>query len=356
MINNDLLQPAPWKHIPGPNPLLHTGDKGQWDDRYIETAGILEDHGKWYLYYHAIGGETCDGYQLGVAVSDHPLGPFTKHEANPILEVGPPGSEDDWHVAHALILKQGVDEYLMWYTVKNRAEHFEQWNVCLATANHPLGPWTKHDGNPIIRDFGYISGIAHVDGTYYCYSAYPIGSTGGEDYSPIALATAPTPQGPWTKYNDGAPVVVKGDWGEWDDGGYSDAAVVYSAGVFHMFLAGAKLASPRRLTRESIGYAWSRDGVVFHRDARNPIAPYHAAGSRCRTFTSTTRCGTSTPGSIVTARTSCKRRTSAFRCCPRRRASASTCPFCTARNWMVASRRCRSKHHQSMRRVSVRWR
>ena len=43
-----------------------------------------------------------------------------------------------------------------------------------------------------------------------------------------------------------------------------------------MFYAGAKLHPTRRRTRESIGYAYSRDGVRFIKFGRNPVAPYHA--------------------------------------------------------------------------------
>ncbi|MDC0936391.1 hypothetical protein OAS39_08895 [Pirellulales bacterium] len=148
------------------------------------------------------------------------------------------------------------------------------WHIGLATANNPLGPWKKHPGNPVIKDFGYNSAVVKVNGKYYMYSAWPIDSY-APDYSPMALATADRPEGPWTKY-EGNPIFKPGEVGAWDDGGFSDAAVVYSEGIFHMFVSGAKEYVPRILTRESLGYAYSFDGIHFQRYARNPIATREA--------------------------------------------------------------------------------
>jgi len=53
------------------------------------------------------------------------------------------------------------------------------------------------------------------------------------DQGPICLATAEKPEGPWKKY-EGNPVIPAGDWGAWDDGGYSEAGVIHRDGVFHI--------------------------------------------------------------------------------------------------------------------------
>lgn len=274
---NDLLEKGVFIQVPGPNPILQPGSDG-WDGSIIEMAGIFKDFGTYYLYYHATGSGT--GYQVGVATSKHPLGPFKKYEGNPVLKLGAEGSWEDRHVACAIIIKEGLDKYYMWYCGKNKHEKDPEgafgglWHIGLATASRPLGPWKKYEGNPIIRDFGYNSATVKVDGKYYLYSAYPIDST-GPDYSPMAVAIADRPEGPWTKYS-GNPILQRGEWGEWDDGGFSDAAVIYHSGVFHMFQAGAKLYSPRIKTRESVGYAYSYDGFNFIEYGLNPIASREA--------------------------------------------------------------------------------
>lgn len=268
---NDLLEKGVFIQIPGPNPILRVGLSG-WDYSRLETAGIFKDFGTYYLYYHASG---TSGYQIGVATSQSPLGPFTRYEGNPVIPIGPEGSWDGLHVACAIIIKEGLDNYNMWYCgqgPESAARPGRSWDIGLASANHPLGPWKKHEGNPIIKDFGYNCGCVKVDGRYYFYTAYPIGSDPDPpDYSPIALATADSPEGPWLRY-EGNPILTRGEPGEWDDGGFSDAAVIYHSGVFHMFPAGAKQFDPRIKTRESVGYAYSYDGIHFTKYGLNPIA------------------------------------------------------------------------------------
>jgi len=268
---NDLLESAPFLQIPGPNPLLTPGPEGAWDGRIVEAADALKDFGTYYLYYHGNGG---DGYQLGVATSSHPLGPFKKHGDAPILKRGPSGSWDDVHAACAMILKEDASRYLMWYSGMGSSEDNRKWSIGLATADSPLGPWKKYEGNPIVEDFGYVGGVVKAHGKYWLYTAHPIGST-GPDYSPMSLATADKPEGPWAICAQN-PVLKQGEWGEWDDGGFSEAEVLYHSGVFHMFYGGAKLYVPRILSRESVGYAYSFDGFHFIKYGRNPVATREA--------------------------------------------------------------------------------
>lgn len=258
---------GPFLHIPGPNPILAPAAPPAWDSRILETSDAFEDRGTYYLYYHGAGGAS---YQLGVATAKHPLGPFTRHGDAPVLKVGPKGSWDDSAVACAMFLKEGEDRWLMWYSGMGSSEEHSHWSIGLATASSPVGPWTKHPQNPLLDDFGYVGGVVKVDGEYRLYVAHPIGST-GPDYSPMSLAVASKPEGPWTRY-EGNPVLREGHAGEWDDGGFSEAEVLYSGGLYHMFYGGAKLAHPRILTRESIGYAWSTDGVQFTKYSANPVA------------------------------------------------------------------------------------
>jgi len=173
-----------------------------------------------------------------------------------------------------MVLKERTDKYTMWYSGLGRSEEHRGWCIGLATAESPLGPWRKHPENPILDNFGYVGGVVKSKGKYHLYTAHPIGST-GPDYSPMALATAEKPEGPWTKWK-GNPVLKQGEWGEWDDGGFSEAEVLYHSGVFHMFYGGAKLFRPRIATRECIGYAYSFDGIHFTKYGRNPVATREA--------------------------------------------------------------------------------
>ncbi|MBN2377437.1 MAG: hypothetical protein JXD22_13630 [Sedimentisphaerales bacterium] len=261
----DLVENMQFIQIPGPNPIITPGPDGAWDDGVTEASDAFRDVGTYYFYYHAIA-EGSKSYQLGVAHSPGPLGPFKKHGDKPILEVGPEGSWEATHVACAMILKEGPEEYYMWYSGYGSNK---SWDIGLATAKHPLGPWKKHEGNPVLRDFGYMGGVVKVDGKYRLYSAYPISHIGYKgDYSPLSLAMGDKPEGPYVKYRDN-PLMEKGNFGDWDDGGISEAEVLYHNGMYHMFYGGTELFGPRL---EHVGYAYSFDGYEFFKYAKNPVA------------------------------------------------------------------------------------
>ena len=262
------LESTQFIQIPGPNPLLTPAASG-WDKMYNEAADIFKDDDTYYLYYHAMGDS---GYQVGVATADHPLGPWKKYEKNPILKIGAKDSWEPLHVACAFVLKKGPDKYYMWYSgMKKGGENGEGiWGIGLATASSPLGPWKKYENNPIMEHFGYVGGVVNHKDKYYLYTAHPIGST-GVDYSPMSLALAEKPEGPYVEYENN-PILKPDAWGSWDDGGFSEAEVYYHDGVFHMFYGGTKLHPTRILSRESIGYAYSFDGINFTKYANNPVA------------------------------------------------------------------------------------
>jgi hypothetical protein len=275
-----LVEQTEFIQIPGPNPIIRTGGKGAWDEVMLEASDAIRDVDTYYFYYHAIGRgdeneENGPGYQVGVASSNHPLGPFKKHGDGPVLKVGPNGSWDGGDVACAMVLKDGNEDepkYYMWYSGGGSHEG-DVWGVGLAMADHPLGPWKKYEGNPILKDFGYVGGVVKVDGQYRLYSAYPISWEGYKgDYSPLAVALADKPEGPWVKY-EGNPLMRKGEKGDWDDGGISEAEVLFHNGMYHMFYGGTEYHGPRV---ESVGYAYSFDGFEWYKYGRNPVAKRQA--------------------------------------------------------------------------------
>jgi len=282
---NALLQRRPFLQIPGPNPILMCGAKGAWDESVIEACDAVEDFGSYYFFYHGVAKDKQrwpGGYRIGLAKAPHPLGPWTKHGDKPVLDLGPKGAWDDECVACAAILREAPGKYLMWYSARSSAEsgkkrppgHTPRWDIGLAIAPKLEGPWTKHEKNPVLPNFGYVGGIVKRAGKYLLYTAHPLNST-APDYGPIALATAERPEGPWTPWERN-PVLPPSDKGAWDDGGCSEAKVTFWDGAFHLFYGGAKEYLPRIQTRESIGYAWSLDGLRFVRYGGNPVAAREA--------------------------------------------------------------------------------
>ena len=256
--------------IPGPNPLLVAGGKDTWDERLIECADVFKDQHTYYLYYHGMPKNNklwpSGGYRIGVATASHPLGPWKKYEKNPIIDLGPKGSWEDAHVACPHIIKEKKNTYYLWYSANSYGSgNARIWDIGLATASHPLGPWKKYEGNPVLKNFGYIGSVLKVNGKYYMYTEHPIGAS-SPDSGPMCLAIADRPEGPWKQY-EGNPALAPDDCGSWDDGGYSEGKVVYHDGMFHMFYGGVKWGKLER-----IGYAYSYDGFHFTKYPGNPIA------------------------------------------------------------------------------------
>jgi hypothetical protein len=257
-------------HILGPSPAISpSADKSAVDSWMLESCDVLKDLDTYYWYYHARSKDQerwPRGYRICVATAATPLGPWKKCEKNPILDQGPEGSWDHESVDGAVVLKEGAydikpgtEVYYMWYSASGPTGR----HIGLATATNPLGPWKKFEGNPVVKDFGYLGGVVRKDGKFYMFVQHPVGQ--GTDQGPLKMAIADRPEGPWTKY-EGNPVMSPGDWGAWDDGGYSEARVRYHEGIFHCFYGGTK--NPKL---ESVGYAYSFDGINWHKYGANPV-------------------------------------------------------------------------------------
>lgn len=254
-------------HVPGPNPILKTGNPGEWDDGVIEVCNVFKDGETYYLYYHGIPEDKerwgPGQYRLGVATAPHPLGPWTKYGDAPVIDVGPEAGWESKMVACAAVVKEQENTYYLWYWACSSAPEADG-AIGLATGSSPVGPWTKWAENPIIKEVGYLGAVVKVEGTYRMYVEHPIGEC-SPDQGPFCLLTADRPEGPW-HWHGGNPILPAGDWGAWDDGGYSEAGMLYHEGVFHTFYGGTKW---RKL--ESIGYAYSFDGVEFFKHLSNPV-------------------------------------------------------------------------------------
>lgn len=78
---------GPW--VPATEQVVATGAEGGWDQFAVHDPAPLVHDGKIYLYYKsAFNRPHALWVAQGLAIAEDPLGPFTKHPLNPVLNSG----------------------------------------------------------------------------------------------------------------------------------------------------------------------------------------------------------------------------------------------------------------------------
>lgn len=111
-----LLQPPSAMDDPQTEWESRSVTSGEVNRRWTEGSFAFEHNGKIYMMYSAnfFGGEN---YAVGYAVGDHPLGPFTKAENNPVLEKNVTSGGEVTGTGHNMMfrLKDGRKMYTVYH-------------------------------------------------------------------------------------------------------------------------------------------------------------------------------------------------------------------------------------------------
>ena len=189
------------------NPVLTRGEPGEWDAELLFSPVVIHDESMFLMWY---GGGDGTVQQVGYATS--PDGTtWTKHPDNPVMEVAPSGSDDDWIVRPGAVLLEG-GTYRMWFFGSSQT-----------------------------------TGVAHVG---YAESADGV---------------------QWTKSSEPALEVeeIPGP-GSWEEGAVGNPTVAFDGSMYHMwYVAGYDRLPPNG--RVYIGYAFSSDGFHWTKHRDNPV-------------------------------------------------------------------------------------
>ncbi len=74
--------------MPSNQIVLENGSEGAWDQFVIHDPYPLVYNGKIYLYYKGEMGGSPHSRAQGLAIAEHPFGPFKKHPLNPVINSG----------------------------------------------------------------------------------------------------------------------------------------------------------------------------------------------------------------------------------------------------------------------------
>jgi hypothetical protein len=79
---------GPWERHGG-NPVLRPGEAGMFDSHRVDDGCLIVREGKYWLYYKGREkGLSPAETKMGVAIGEHPTGPYMESDLNPIIPSG----------------------------------------------------------------------------------------------------------------------------------------------------------------------------------------------------------------------------------------------------------------------------
>ncbi|TWU34573.1 Glycosyl hydrolases family 43 [Novipirellula aureliae] len=133
---------------------LAKGEAGTWEGASVFTPNILVAEGRYWLFYTGTSREFGKGFnpdsKIGIAVADSPDGPWERLATNPALTNSDNPDDFDSHLTDdaCLIVRDG--KYWFYYKGRQLGKGPGQTQMGLAIADHPQGPYVKHESNPVI--------------------------------------------------------------------------------------------------------------------------------------------------------------------------------------------------------------
>jgi len=132
------------------------------------------------------------------------------------------------------------DRYCMIYMSAGEGPIGWGWSVSLAYADNPFGPWLKYEDNPILVH----QHMGYPGGLVKVGDTWFMYGTEPDevhrDFGRAYVATAASLEGPWDVREE--PVLSEGPKGSWDEGAFSEFEVLYYNGLFHSFYGGSEFA------------------------------------------------------------------------------------------------------------------
>ena len=133
---------------------LAKGKSGTWEAASVFTPNILVAEGKYWLFYTG----TSKPYKrpfnpdskIGIAVSGSPDGPWERLATNPALKNSDKPEDFDSHLVDDACLLVRDGKYWFYYKGRQLGKSPGQTQMGLAIADHPQGPYVKHEANPVI--------------------------------------------------------------------------------------------------------------------------------------------------------------------------------------------------------------
>jgi predicted GH43/DUF377 family glycosyl hydrolase len=194
------------------NPVLLPGPPGSWDEMEIANASVIFVEDTFHMWYSGIAADNDN--RIGHAISLDGIN-WEKDTANPVLDLGDPGSLDDHELIHPFVMYAN-NKYWMYYNGHDGTTQ----RIVLATSTNKVD-WDRYYLNPILSpgpeewdgyELGPMCAVVYQDTFHMFY-------TGLKQDTTVRIGYAFSTDGyHYTKYADN-PVLDFGNSGQWDDAG-----------------------------------------------------------------------------------------------------------------------------------------
>lgn len=272
----------PWLP-PAAEPVIAAGPDGTFKESHILVGGVIEHKGVYYQYFSG-SRHGCDegggAREIGVASSTDLRNWVVEPE--PIVRTG---SKDSWeptglYCSGAVVTPEGK------IAVMYAAQKFPRWmGFGIATADHPLGPFTKFEGNPVYKHHTHAHefDLVRTDepGRRYLlfYAGFtdkpargPAGDRGYAVYSDDLIQ--------WTPH-EANPVFGPETLDNWDAVHIRPRSLTRIDGIWYLWYEGTNQWVPpsgesdivRPGWWDTVGLARSKDLVQWEYYPRNPALP-----------------------------------------------------------------------------------
>jgi len=221
------------------SPVLVEGP-GWYDQNGVFGPSVVVVDGVYHMFY------SCEA-DIGRERTAHAVSPdgivWTKDPANPVLDLGPPGSIDSGEVTHPTVIYE-EPLFRIWYNCRMDIPGEEPRYVAYATSYDGV-TWARYP-TPVMEEGAigeWDNGIAMMNvflfqGTYYLFYTGIIGDVeGGTATAQIGYATSPDGIS-WTRRSPSEPVLRMGDAGDWDSVLVGAPVVMETGTGFRMWYAG----------------------------------------------------------------------------------------------------------------------
>jgi predicted GH43/DUF377 family glycosyl hydrolase len=271
------------------NPVLQTGDTGAWDEAAVESPAVVKDNDTYRMWY--MGKNSSGSWQIGYATSLDGTG-WTRSGSNPVLQP----RADKWDSAHVQapwVIMEGSADYKIWYTGTDNANDEVNNQIGYATSSDGI-TWSGRLDSPVLLKGGandwdaggvYAATVIREGSTYEMW--YVGKSNCGTWPCDTAIGYATSSDGiTWAKYNDpdtdtdpyanSDPVINLGPDGSWDGDFICFPTVIKEGSIYRMWYDGEESETP--VGGETIGYAYSMDGINWKKYDGNPVIMEGGAG------------------------------------------------------------------------------